>query len=105
MVLWEPKCSPQDVQQSEAGPRVGTALHLQHDRDLSQSRQSDAGYGSIKIQNLGTVKVGKNLHMVRLQLILFPKITGAFLFRTFGGFLHVPTTDLLPHWRHNLRDT
>jgi hypothetical protein len=39
---------------------------------------------------------------VRLQLILFSKITGAFLFRIFGGFLHVPTyyTYLLPHWRH-----
>ncbi len=40
------------------------------------------------------VKVGKNLHstystMVRLQLILFSKITGAFLFRRFGGFLDV----------------
>ena len=31
---------------------------------------------------------------VRLQLILFSKITGAFLFRTFGGFLHVPTTQI-----------
>jgi hypothetical protein len=29
---------------------------------------------------------------VRLQLILFFTITRAFLFRTFGGFLHVPTT-------------
>jgi hypothetical protein len=29
---------------------------------------------------------------VILQLISFSKITGAFLFRTFGGFLHVPTT-------------
>ncbi len=32
--------------------------------------------------------------MVRLQLILFSKRTGAFLFRTFGGFLHVPTTQI-----------
>ncbi len=39
-----------------------------------------------------TVKVGKNLH--RLQLILFSKITGAFLFRIFSGFLHVPTTEI-----------
>jgi hypothetical protein len=31
---------------------------------------------------------------VRLQLILFYKITGAFLFRIFGGFLHVPTTQI-----------
>jgi hypothetical protein len=31
---------------------------------------------------------------VRLQLILFCKITGAFLFRTFGGLLHVPTTQI-----------
>jgi len=31
---------------------------------------------------------------VRLQLIFFYKITGAFLFRTFGGFLHVPTTQI-----------
>jgi hypothetical protein len=31
---------------------------------------------------------------VRLQLILFSKITGAFLFRTFGGFLHVPATEI-----------
>ncbi len=29
---------------------------------------------------------------VRLQLILFSKITGAFLFRIFGGFLQVPVT-------------
>jgi hypothetical protein len=40
----------------------------------------------------GPVKVGKNLHT--LQLILFSKITAAFLFRTFGGFLHVPTTHI-----------
>ncbi len=41
--------------------------------------------------------------MARLQLILFSKITGAFLFRAFGGFLHVPTThtDSLPQWRNN----
>jgi hypothetical protein len=32
--------------------------------------------------------------MFRLQLILFSKITGAFLFRIFGGFLHVPTTQI-----------
>jgi hypothetical protein len=32
--------------------------------------------------------------MVRLQLILFSKITGAFLFRTFGGFLYVPTKQI-----------
>ncbi len=32
--------------------------------------------------------------MVRLQLILFSKITGAFLFRTFGGFLHALTTQI-----------
>jgi hypothetical protein len=32
--------------------------------------------------------------MVRLQLILFSKRTGAFLFRTFVGFLHVPTTQI-----------
>ncbi len=25
---------------------------------------------------------------------LFPKITGAFLFRTFGGFFHLPTTQI-----------
>ncbi len=31
---------------------------------------------------------------VRLHLILFPKITGAFLFRIFGGFFHVPTTQI-----------
>ncbi len=31
---------------------------------------------------------------VRLQLILFSKITGAFLFRIFGGFLHVPTKQI-----------
>jgi hypothetical protein len=31
---------------------------------------------------------------VRLQLILFSKITGVFLFRKFGGFLHVPTTQI-----------
>ncbi len=31
---------------------------------------------------------------VRLQLILFSKIIGAFWFRTFGGFLHVPTTQI-----------
>jgi hypothetical protein len=30
--------------------------------------------------------------MVILQLILFS--SGAFLFRTFGGFLHVPTTQI-----------
>ena len=53
MVLREPECSPEDVQQGEAGPRVGTALHLQHDRDLSQPRQPDAGYGSIETQNVG----------------------------------------------------
>ncbi len=29
---------------------------------------------------------------VRLRLILFSKITRTFLFRIFGGFLHVPTT-------------
>ncbi len=43
------------------------------------------------------MKVEKNLHAhmtVRLQLILFSKVTGAFLFRTFGGFLHVPTTQI-----------
>ncbi len=39
------------------------------------------------------VKVRKNLHTtVRLQLSLFSKITGAFLFQAFGGFLHVPIT-------------
>ncbi len=32
--------------------------------------------------------------MVRRQLILFSKITGAFLLRTFGRFLHVPTTQI-----------
>jgi hypothetical protein len=33
--------------------------------------------------------------MVRLQLILFSKITGAVLFRIFfGGFLPVPTTQI-----------
>ncbi len=32
--------------------------------------------------------------MVGLQLILFSERTGAFLFRTFGGFLHVPTTQI-----------
>ncbi len=32
--------------------------------------------------------------MVRLQLILFSKRIGAFQFRTFGGFLHVPTTQI-----------
>jgi hypothetical protein len=37
-----------------------------------------------------TVEVGKNLH----TLILFSKITDAVLFRTFGGFLHVPTTQI-----------
>jgi hypothetical protein len=31
---------------------------------------------------------------VRLQLILFYKITGAFWFRIFCGFLHVPTTQI-----------
>jgi len=31
---------------------------------------------------------------VRLQLILFSKITGTFWFRIFGGFLHVPTTQI-----------
>jgi hypothetical protein len=31
---------------------------------------------------------------VRLQLILFSKITDAYLFRIFGGFLHVPTTQI-----------
>jgi hypothetical protein len=34
---------------------------------------------------------------VRLQLILFSKITGAFLFGIFGifgGFLHAPTTQI-----------
>ncbi len=30
----------------------------------------------------------------RLQLILFSEITGAFLFRIFGGFLHVHTTQI-----------
>ncbi len=30
--------------------------------------------------------------MVRLQLTLFSERTGAFLFRTFGGFLYVSTT-------------
>jgi hypothetical protein len=30
----------------------------------------------------------------RLQLILFPEITGEFLFRIFGGFLHVHTTQI-----------
>jgi hypothetical protein len=28
----------------------------------------------------------------RPQMILFSKVTGAFLFRIFGGFLRVPTT-------------
>jgi hypothetical protein len=32
--------------------------------------------------------------MVRLQLILFSQRTGTFLFRTFGGFLLVPTTQI-----------
>ncbi len=32
--------------------------------------------------------------MVRLQLILFSKRTGAFQFRTFGGFVHVPSTQI-----------
>jgi hypothetical protein len=32
--------------------------------------------------------------MIRLQLILFSKIAGAFLFRTFGGYLLVPTTQI-----------
>jgi hypothetical protein len=31
---------------------------------------------------------------VRLQLILFSKVTGAFLFRISGGFFHVPTTQI-----------
>jgi hypothetical protein len=31
---------------------------------------------------------------LRLQLILFSKKTGAFLFRIFGGFLHVLTTQI-----------
>jgi hypothetical protein len=31
---------------------------------------------------------------VRLQLILFFTITGAFLFRIFGGYLHVLTTQI-----------
>ncbi len=33
-------------------------------------------------------------HTMVRQLILFSKITGALLFRTFGGFLHVPTTQI-----------
>jgi hypothetical protein len=45
---------------------------------------------SEKRKKCDPVEVGKN----RLQLILFSKITGAFLFRTFGGFLHVPTTQI-----------
>jgi hypothetical protein len=32
--------------------------------------------------------------MVKLLLILFSKITGAFMFRIFGGFLHTPTTQI-----------
>jgi hypothetical protein len=32
--------------------------------------------------------------MFRLQVILFSKITGAFSFRTFGGFLRVPATQI-----------
>jgi len=36
--------------------------------------------------------------MVRLQLILFSNITGTFLFRTFGGFLHVPTCTTQIYW-------
>jgi hypothetical protein len=32
--------------------------------------------------------------MVRLQLTLFSKRTRAFLFKTFGGFLHVPTSQI-----------
>ncbi len=31
---------------------------------------------------------------VRLQLILVSKITGAFVFRIFGGFLYLPTTQI-----------
>ncbi len=42
------------------------------------------------------MKVGKNLHTRRLDnnMIAFSKITGVFLFRIFGGFLHVPTTQI-----------
>jgi hypothetical protein len=42
------------------------------------------------------VEAGKELAhtAVRLRLILFSKVTGAFLFRTFGRFLHVPTTQI-----------
>jgi hypothetical protein len=42
------------------------------------------------------VEEGKNLQtlMVRQQLISFSKRIGTFLFRTFGGFLHVPTTQI-----------
>jgi hypothetical protein len=54
-------------------------------------------YSSVKIKELAHTTV-------RLQLILFSKVTSAFLFRIFGGFLHLLYTyytDLLPPWRDN----
>lgn len=44
MVFWEPQQRPQDVQQGAEEQRVGPEVHLQHDRDMHQSRQPDAGY-------------------------------------------------------------
>jgi hypothetical protein len=44
-----------------------------------------------------SVKIGKNLHTRRLDYNWFyalTKVTGAFLFRIFGGFLHVPATQI-----------
>ncbi len=83
MVLREPECSPEDVQQGEAGPRVGTALHLQHDRDLPQSRQPDAGYGLLKHRMFDTVLKDKQMlawpgsrHLVMCMVLLDSQMPG-----------------------------
>ncbi len=62
-----------------------------------ESEQEVSGYTYRRMKKNGKdVEAGKELaHPADgLRLILFSKVTGAFLLRTFGGFLHVPTTQI-----------
>ncbi len=82
----------------EGGGGGGGTVVVLHPKDLALAQHAAQRQltGSHSLEEIRDSEGRKELAhtTVRLHLILFSKITGAFLFRIFGGFLHVTTTHI-----------
>jgi hypothetical protein len=87
-----------DGLREEGGGGGGGTVVVLHPQDLALAQHAAQRQlpGSYSLKKIRDCEGRKELAhtTVRLHLILFSKITGAFLFRIFGGFLHIPTTHI-----------